>query len=110
MSRRSLMCAAIPPPVRISRFTTAAAILASLLPPLAAGQQPAYPSKTIRIIASQAPGGGIDSVCRIVATRLTDAVGQTVIVDNRPGANGSLAAELTAKSPPEPWIRGCCGN
>jgi tripartite-type tricarboxylate transporter receptor subunit TctC len=87
-------------------------ILASLIAPLAAAQQAAYPSKTIRIIASQAPGGGIDTLCRIVAPKLSDAVGQTVIVDNRPGANGSLAAEITAKSPPDghTLMLGAVGN
>jgi tripartite-type tricarboxylate transporter receptor subunit TctC len=78
----------------------------------AAAQQPAYPSKTIRIIASQAPGGGIDAVCRIVAPKLSEALGQPVIVDNRPGANGSVAAELTAKSPPDGYtlMLGALGN
>jgi len=78
----------------------------------ASAQQPAYPAKTIRLIASQAPGGGIDSVARIVATRLTEAVGQTVIVDNRAGANGSLAGELTAKSAPDGYtmMLGALGN
>ena len=78
----------------------------------AAAQPAPYPSKSIRIIASQAPGGGIDAVCRIVAPKLSDAVGQTVIVDNRPGANGSLAAELTAKSPPDghTLMLGAVGN
>jgi tripartite-type tricarboxylate transporter receptor subunit TctC len=86
--------------------------VASLFPPLAAAQQAAYPSKTIRLIASQAPGGGIDTLCRIVAPKLSDAVGQTVIVDNRPGANGSLAAEITAKSPPDghTLMLGAVGN
>jgi tripartite-type tricarboxylate transporter receptor subunit TctC len=88
------------------------AIIASLFPPLAAAQQVAYPSKTIRIIASQAPGGGIDTLCRIVAPKLSEAVGQNVIVDNRPGANGSLAAEITAKSPPDGYtlMLGAVGN
>jgi tripartite-type tricarboxylate transporter receptor subunit TctC len=88
------------------------AIFASLLPPLAAAQQAAYPSKTIRLIASQAPGGGIDTLCRIVAPKLSDSVGQTVIVENRSGANGSLAAELTAKSPPDGYtfMLGAVGN
>lgn len=78
----------------------------------ACAQQPVYPAKTIRLIASQAPGGGIDSVARIVSSRLSEAVGQTVIVDNRPGANGSLAGELTARSPPDGYtvMLGAAGN
>ena len=88
-----------------------AALLLPLVPPVAA-QQAAYPSKSVRIIASQAPGGGIDAVCRIVAPKLSDALGQPVLVDNRPGANGSLAAELTAKSPPDGYtiMLGAMGN
>ena len=87
-------------------------MLASAFASFAIAQQPAYPSKTIRIIASQAPGGGIDGVCRIVAPKLAEALGQTVIVDNRPGANGSLAAEITAKSPPDghTLMLGAVGN
>ncbi|MDB5862579.1 MAG: hypothetical protein JWO70_385, partial [Betaproteobacteria bacterium] len=75
-------------------------------------QQAAYPSKTIRLIASQSPGGGVDSVARLAAARLGEAVGQTVIVDNRPGANGSLAAELTSRSPPDGYtvMLGAVGN
>jgi tripartite-type tricarboxylate transporter receptor subunit TctC len=82
-----------------------------LVPPVVA-QQASYPSKPVRIIASQAPGGGIDAVCRIVAPKLSDALGQPVLVDNRPGANGSLAAELTAKSPPDGYtiMLGAMGN
>jgi tripartite-type tricarboxylate transporter receptor subunit TctC len=75
-------------------------------------QQPAYPTKAIRLIASQAPGGGVDAVARIVSTRLGEALGQTVIVDNRPGANGSVAGELTANSPPDGYtvMLGAVGN
>jgi len=92
------------------RFFIAA--VAALFAPLAAAQQPAYPSKTIRMIASQAPGGGIDTLCRIVAPKLSEAFGQTVIVENRAGANGSLAAEVTAKSPPDGYtiMLGAVGN
>lgn len=112
MSWRSFMYAGDRPSTRVARGTSVMAIIASLFPPLAGAQQTAYPSKTIRIIASQAPGGGIDTVCRIVAPRLSDAVGQTVIVDNRPGANGSLAAEITVKSPPDGYtlMLGAVGN
>ena len=76
-------------------------VLLAMTASLAFAQQAAYPSKSIRLIASQAPGGGIDAVCRIVATRLSDAVGQSVVVDNRAGANGSIAGEITAKAPPD---------
>ncbi len=88
------------------------ATLASLLTPLAAAQQAPYPSKAIRMIASQAPGGGIDTLCRIVAPKLSETFGQTVIVENRPGANGSVAAEITAKSPPDGYtlMLGAVGN
>ncbi|MBI3915561.1 MAG: hypothetical protein HY322_00950 [Betaproteobacteria bacterium] len=89
MSNRFFMAARVPSTLLAQR-TAAMAMLASLLVPLAAAQQAPYPSKTIRLIASQAPGGGIDTLCRIVAPKLSDSVGQTVIVDNRPGANGSL--------------------
>lgn len=84
----------------------------SLVAQCAIAQQPAYPSKPIRLIASQSPGGGIDTVARIVATRLGDAIGQNVMVDNRAGANGSLAGELTAKSPPDGYtmMLGAVGN
>jgi tripartite-type tricarboxylate transporter receptor subunit TctC len=79
---------------------------------LAQAQQPAYPAKAIRLIASQAAGGGVDAVARIVSSRLSEAFGQTVIVDNRPGANGSVAGELTAHSPPDGYtlMLGAVGN
>lgn len=80
-------------------FATAATLLVASQ--LAGAQQPAFPTKPIRVIASQPPGGGIDAVARVVSPRLGEALGQTVIVDNRPGANGSLAAELTAKAAPD---------
>jgi tripartite-type tricarboxylate transporter receptor subunit TctC len=64
------------------------------------------------LIASQAPGGGVDAVARIVSSRLSEALGQTVIVDNRPGANGSVAGELAANSPPDGYtlMLGALGN
>ena len=78
----------------------------------ALAQQAPYPSRPIRLIASQSPGGGIDTVARIVATKLGEAIGQNVMVDNRAGANGSLAGELTAKSPPDGYtmMLGAVGN
>lgn len=58
-----------------------------------------YPTRTIRFIVGYTPGGGTDILARMVAQKLTEALGQQVIVDNRPGANSNLAAEIAAKAP-----------
>jgi tripartite-type tricarboxylate transporter receptor subunit TctC len=60
-----------------------------------------YPNKPIRIVAPFAPGGAVDILARIIAERLGNQYGQTVIVDNKPGASGHLGAQLVAKAPPD---------
>lgn len=60
-----------------------------------------FPSKPIRIIVAFPPGGGTDIVARTIAPKLTDAVGQQVVVDNRAGASGLLGTELAAKAAPD---------
>ena len=58
-----------------------------------------YPVRPIRLIVADAAGGAPDQLARLVSQKLTDSLGQQVIVDNRPGAAGALGAELAAKSP-----------
>ena len=61
----------------------------------------AYPSRPVKIVVPFAAGGGVDSLARIVSQYLAPPLKQTVIVDNRPGANANLGAELVAKSAPD---------
>ncbi len=77
----------------------AAVILAALAATDAAGQ--AFPAKPVRLIVAFAPGGATDTYARVTATEMTKSLGQQVIVENRPGAGATIAAELVAKSPPD---------
>jgi tripartite-type tricarboxylate transporter receptor subunit TctC len=60
-----------------------------------------YPNRPIRIVVPLAPGGGSDYTARFIAPRLSDRVGQPVVVDNRPGASGILGTDLVAKATPD---------
>ena len=60
-----------------------------------------YPAKPIRIIISLGPGGGVDTISRIVGQKLAERWGQQVIMENRPGAGGAVGSELVAKAPPD---------
>jgi len=64
-------------------------------------QAPAYPAKSIRMVIALAPGGGVDTLGRFIGQRLSQMWGQSVVADNRPGAGGSIAADLVAHAPPD---------
>jgi tripartite-type tricarboxylate transporter receptor subunit TctC len=67
-----------------------------------------YPSKSIRFLVGFAPGGSTDIVARLIAQKMTDTLGQQVVVDNRAGAGGIIAAEILAKSPPDGYTMFAC--
>jgi len=79
------------------RTCGAAALLAALLPGAAVAQR--YPEKSIRFVVPFPPGGATDALARILGERMSESWGQPVVIDNRAGAGGNIAAEIVAKSP-----------
>jgi tripartite-type tricarboxylate transporter receptor subunit TctC len=77
-----------------------AALLLSALA-LSAGAQSPYPNRAIKWIVPYTPGGITDSVTRLVTQKLQDALGQPIVIENKPGANSIVGAEAAAKSPPD---------
>ena len=67
---------------------------------IASAQEP-YPTKPVRLVAPYPPGGSSDVLARVIAQKLTDALGRQMIVENRPGATGNIGHELVAKSAPD---------
>ncbi|MCU4121945.1 tripartite tricarboxylate transporter substrate binding protein [Variovorax sp. N23] len=88
-------------PSRRRLLAAAGAALCLAIPAFAQAQAPAptYPTKPVKLVVPYPPGGPTDIVARLVAQKLSDAMGQQFIVDNRPGAGGNTGAELVARSP-----------
>lgn len=78
-----------------------ALLVAALLAPTQVMAQTDYPTRPIRIIVAFTPGGTTDIIARILGRKMTEAWGQPVIIENRPGAGGNLGSEIVAKSPPD---------
>lgn len=87
--------------MRFSRRETLVAAAATALLPFGARAQSAYPDKPIRLVVPFAPGGTTDIVARIIGQKLQERYGQGVVVDNRPGAGATLAAQQVALAPPD---------
>jgi tripartite-type tricarboxylate transporter receptor subunit TctC len=86
---------------RLAAFVAAAALACSAALTAPAEAQGAYPNRPIRIIVPFAPGGASDILARIIAKDLGEGVKQPVVVENKPGAGGTIGADLVAKSPPD---------
>ena len=76
-------------------------ILLGIVSGIALAQKSRYPDKPVRFVVPFAPGGGTDIIARAMAQKLSEAFGQSVVVDNRGGAGGTIGAEIAAKSTPD---------
>ncbi len=84
---------------RVAHLLCVAAGLLSALAAAAASAQ--YPARPIKLLVPNPPGGASDTIARVFAPRLAEALGQPVIVENRPGSNGNLSSELAARAAPD---------
>src|SRR4051812_40341588 len=75
--------------------------IASACCAFSAAAQPAYPTKPIRVIVGFAPGGGTDIAARTLGQKLAESLGQTIVIDNRPGAGGQIGNALAATAQPD---------
>ena len=86
--------------MRLLPRTLLASVLLAILP-AAAMAQGAYPTKPVRLIVAFAPGGSTDIIARLVGQKLSERLGQQVIIDNRGGAGGTIGTDIAAKSSPD---------
>jgi tripartite-type tricarboxylate transporter receptor subunit TctC len=93
--------APLPAPRRAVLAGLSTALVAPLAAPSTALAQPAFPSRPVTIIVPFAPGGSTDVVTRLMAERMTQLLGQNVLVENRPGGNTIVGAEAAARAAPD---------
>ena len=77
-----------------------AALLCAMLPP-GAGAQGKYPERAVRVVIPFVPGGSTDFIARVMQPGLSEALGQPIVLDNRPGAAGNIAVEMAANAVPD---------
>jgi len=82
-------------------IATAALAAVSLSAPFGAAAQTAYPTKAARLMVGAGPGGGTDIIARMLAEKFADGLKGTWVVENRPGASNTIAADIAAKAPPD---------
>ena len=90
-------------------LTAIAAALALSLGALDAQAQP-YPTRSIKIVVPATPGGAIDMIARLVGDKLTAAMGQSVVIENKPGASNNLGTDFVAKSAPDGYTLVICAS
>jgi tripartite-type tricarboxylate transporter receptor subunit TctC len=98
---------------RIARSLAASALIALACIPLQADGQSRsrdYPSRPIRVVIGIAPGGGLDTMTRLAAQKLTELFGQTVVVDNRPGGGTVLGMDIVAHAQPDGYTLLCASE
>jgi len=88
-------------PVRAALMLSLAATTLAAAHPVAAQKAESWPARPLRLIIPASPGGGADTLARIMTPRLTERFGQPVVIDNRPGAAGTIAMDITARSVPD---------
>ncbi len=91
----------IPPIVAFARSVLALALVAAALDAAPTTWAQSFPSKPVRLIVPFPPGGSLDNVGRLIAQKLSDLWGQSVVVENKPGAGGNIGADYVAKSAPD---------
>ena len=81
-------------------------VVAALTAAMPAAHAQDYPSKPITIIVPYAPGSGMDSMSRVIAQELSERLKQPVVIDNKPGANGTLGAAALTRAAPDGYTLG----
>src|SRR5512132_1562601 len=77
------------------------ALVAAIACAAIAAQAQTYPTKPIRVIVTFAPGGSSDTIARLISPRLSERLGQPIVIENRPGGGGSIGVDVVAKSAPD---------